>query len=130
MPGQLSDGVTATRDVDLTNSKAFCEGRQAKAFGLSGGTNQHPSSSEANAAWAAGFALAVTSGLQGPCNITAGVTVPNLVGRTKVQATGDLAAARLVLGTTTLTVDPVASQIPAAAATVAPGAVVNITMTS
>jgi hypothetical protein len=130
MPGQMSDGVTATRDSSLVNSKAYCEGRQEKAFGISGGANPHPAGSEANAAWAAGFALAIASGVQGPCNITAGVTVPNLVGRTAVQAEGDLAAVGLVLGTKTLTVDPVASQLPAAAALVKPRTVVNITMTS
>lgn len=128
MPGQLSDGVTATIDASVVNSKAFCEGRQAKAYTES--TNPHVSGSEAYAAWAAGNALAVASGIQGPCNISAGIAVPNLVGMTTAQATAALEAVGLNLGTITLTVDPVASQSPVATTAVRPESYVNITLTA
>jgi PASTA domain len=128
MPGQLSDGVTATRDSKLDNSKAFCEGRQAKAWTES--TNPHPTGSEANAAWAAGYALTVASGVQGPCNITPGITVPNVVGQTQAAATASLIAAGLVLGVVTLTTGNVTIQSPVAAAVVRPRTAVNITLTS
>ena len=130
MPGQLGDGVTATRDVSLTNSKAFCEGRQAKQNNLLVGSNPHPANSEAYAAWAAGFALTAATGLQGPCNITPAATVPNLVGATVAAARVTLGDAYLVLGTITLTTGAIASQLPAAATVVPRGTAVNVTLTS
>ena len=129
MPGALDEGVSALRNANIVNSKAYCEGLQEKQY--SNTTNPHVSGSEAHTAWAAGNALSIgTTGKQGPCNITAATVVPNLVGLTAAVATTTLEAVGLVKGTTTLTTGPVASQLPAAAALARPGSAVNITLTS
>lgn len=128
MPGQLGDGVNATRDLNLANSKAFCEGRQAKAWLES--PNPHVAGSEAYAAWAAGYALATVSGVQGPCNITAGVATPNLVGSSLAVATSTLIGVGLKLGTVTLTTGNVTIQSPVATTVVRPGSSVNVTLTA
>jgi hypothetical protein len=135
MPGQISDGVTATRDSNLVNSKAYCEGATAKAFGALVGTNPHASGSEANAAWAAGFAAGTlgAGGKLGPCNIATPVAVPDAVGSTLDEAIVLLVDAGLVVGIVT-PADPsdesdlVASQTPAAAAYAAIGSAVNLVM--
>jgi beta-lactam-binding protein with PASTA domain len=126
MPGQLVDGVAGTRESNLVNAKAYCEGRQAKAW--TEATNPHVSGSEAFTAWAAGYALAIAAGKQGPCNITAGVAVPDLAGRTLVQATGDLTAVDLVVGSVINTAGVVTDQSIAADVVVRPGRQIVITL--
>ena len=128
MPGKLADGLTATRDATLMNSKAYCEGRQAKVYGPA--INPHPPNSEAASAWAAGYALGGT-GVSGPCNTFAGIVVPDVVGAASLAAVNALLTpVGLAVGTVTLTVYPVASQLPVAAAIVPPGSKVDITLTS
>lgn len=128
MPGKFYDGVTGSY-AGVVESKAFCEGRQAKVFGESGG-NPHATGSNANAAWAAGYALDATSGAAGPCNIFAGVTVPNVVGMTTANATAALANVGLRVESVALTNDPIASQVPAAAAKARYNSSVALTRTS
>lgn len=128
MPGKLEDGITGTYDANIVNSKAFCEGRQAKVY--ADNVNPHVSGSEAGNAWAAGYALTAATGVQGPCNIYPGVTVPNLVGQTLTAATALLTVVGLRLGTVTLTTGNVTIQNPAAAAVAKYGSLVNVTLTS
>jgi len=61
---------------------------------------------------------------------TGSASVPNVVGLTQAAAETALIAAGLIKGTVTLTVDPVASQLPLAGAVVVAGSAVAITMTS
>ena len=128
MPGKLDDGINATGDINVTNSKAFCEGRQAKVYGAS--TNPHVSGTEAFASWAAGYALAASSGVQGPCNIFAGIATPNLVGLSLAVATSTLVGLGLTLGTVTLTTGNVTIQSPVATTIVKQNSLVNVTLTS
>jgi hypothetical protein len=180
MPGQLGDGVAGTRDANLANSKAFCEGmqakaltkadttnphvvgseastawlaghavdatsgvygscnissaafcegRQAKAWGYLVGTNPYIATSDEHTAWDTGFAMDIGSGVVGPCDIVDGVTVPDVVTEDLADAIVLLEAAGLRLGTVTLITDPVASQLPAAGTLVQPNTTVNLTLT-
>ena len=61
---------------------------------------------------------------------TGATIVPNVVGLTQVDAEAALVAEGLIKGTVTLTVDPVASQLPVAGAIVASGSAIDLTMTS
>lgn len=69
MPGKLYDGVDTSYDTSVINSKAFCEGRQHKAWGYVK-NNPHIFGSDVYEAWEAGYALSIAFGVQGPCNIT------------------------------------------------------------
>ena len=56
MSGKLKDGTTIDSIPPYErHSKAYCEGRKAKIDGELISANPHPSGSEANTAWAAGF---------------------------------------------------------------------------
>lgn len=50
----LCDGRGILGPVQLTNSRAYCEGLAAAAAGEAVGTDPHPAGSEAAAAWITG----------------------------------------------------------------------------
>ena len=52
----LCHGLGDVGPVQLRNSKAYAEGREAATNGAALGTNPHPSGSAANASWADGHA--------------------------------------------------------------------------
>jgi len=54
MPGQLCAGQDHKNAI-VKNSKAYCEGRRAKADGGSVGNNPHIAASDAGVSWVSGF---------------------------------------------------------------------------
>ncbi len=69
MPGKLCFGEPdhTAGAATLSQSKAFCEGRQSQATGGAVGDNPHPSGSPDNVAWGKGFAAAVAGDPKGCC---------------------------------------------------------------
>jgi len=81
----LCDGIVASNQKILTNSRAFCEGINARYFSELSTTNPHAANSEANKAWTAGWNTAdiqegdVVAHADAPCCAIPAGLVPVIV---------------------------------------------------